>query len=88
MKQTGTCSICEGTYTNYGNNPWPFDDGRACHDCNNRFVTPARILKVTEPFDLALLAAVARLGRQMTWAASEAATLVPVDAEPGDKAAQ
>lgn len=81
MKETGTCSICEGTYTNYGNNPWPFPDGRACHDCNNRFVTPARILHVGNPDILELLTVFARLGRVMTRAVSEVGSLVVVEVD-------
>lgn len=82
MEETGTCVICEGTYTTYGNNPWPFPDGRACHDCNNRFVTPARILKVGNNDTLiSVLIGFARLGRVMTLSGAAAATLVAVDGE-------
>jgi hypothetical protein len=28
------CSICGTTYTGFGNNAWPVNDGRCCDLCN------------------------------------------------------
>ena len=38
-----TCSICQATYTGFGNNAWPVNSGRCCDDCNALVVIPARI---------------------------------------------
>jgi len=45
IKETGKCSLCGGTYTQYGNNPAPLLDCemRCCGDCNALYVIPARI---------------------------------------------
>ena len=37
-----TCSICDRTYTGWGNNAAPFP-GRCCDACNTEAVLPARI---------------------------------------------
>lgn len=42
----GTCCLCGGRYTLYGNNPWPLADGedkRCCNPCNALKVIPARL---------------------------------------------
>lgn len=42
-----TCCICGCDFIDWtGNNPYPFADGEkytCCHDCNRRFVLPARL---------------------------------------------
>ena len=40
------CCICGLEFTEYGNNPEPFDGdiGMCCNDCNDRWVVPVRIL--------------------------------------------
>ena len=45
MQETGTCSICDGPYTNFGNNPEPLasHDLRVCDECNAVLVIPARL---------------------------------------------
>jgi hypothetical protein len=43
IPQTGTCSICGGTYTSGGHNAWPINDGTCCATCDERYVIPARI---------------------------------------------
>ena len=45
--ETGVCCLCGGTYTHYGNNPYPLcdeddDSSRCCDACNWRKVIPAR----------------------------------------------
>lgn len=40
------CSICEGTYTGFGNNAAPFP-GRCCNECNTDLVIPARLRRMT-----------------------------------------
>jgi hypothetical protein len=67
----GTCSICGGPYLNYGNNADPFP-ARACNECDNRFVTPARIFGVSDHIILALLIRFARQGRQLVLATARA----------------
>jgi hypothetical protein len=45
FNKTGPCSLCDGDYTNYGNNPEPllgFEE-RCCADCNQTKVIPARL---------------------------------------------
>lgn len=76
--ETGTCSICGGAYIDYGNNAHPFP-GRACHDCDNRFVTPARMLHVSEPAILALLTEFAKRGRSLVWASARARVMFAVE---------
>jgi hypothetical protein len=39
------CAICGRSFSEYGNNPAPFEGERACDDCNDRFVVPARMLR-------------------------------------------
>lgn len=75
MDDTGTCSICGGTYTNLGNNPDPFPGGRACYECDLRFVTPARVLHVSDPAILRLLTEFAKRGRFMVQATAKARAL-------------
>lgn len=43
MEETSTCSICNKTYTGYGNNAQPVNDGRCCDECNDTVVLKARI---------------------------------------------
>ncbi len=45
IKVTGPCSLCDGTYNNYGNNPEPIlpNARRCCDTCNATKVIPARI---------------------------------------------
>lgn len=46
--ETPHCSICQlpipaqGPWTK-GNNAWPVNTGRCCHDCDENVVIPARI---------------------------------------------
>ena len=44
-KKTGKCSLCDGTYTHYGNNPEPLKRfrERCCDDCNATKVIPVRL---------------------------------------------
>jgi len=42
-KSSGKCSICGKIYSNYGNNPWPINEGRCCDKCNLETVLPARV---------------------------------------------
>lgn len=37
------CSICGEEYEGWGNNAWPYNDGRCCDSCNYLFVLPERI---------------------------------------------
>lgn len=37
-KKTRRCSICGWTYTGFGNNAFPINDGRCCDDCNDLVV--------------------------------------------------
>ena len=46
--ETGTCCLCGGEYTRWGNNPYPLcnkDDysSRCCDKCDTEKVIPARI---------------------------------------------
>lgn len=46
--ETGTCCLCGGTYTHWGNNPDPLCNpydmiSRCCDKCNAEKVLPARI---------------------------------------------
>ena len=45
MTETGTCSLCGGPYTHWGNNPYPLKDisERCCDKCNHEKVLPARM---------------------------------------------
>ena len=45
-KEPRPCCICGMEFTEYGNNPEPFDGdiGMCCDDCNNRWVVPVRLL--------------------------------------------
>jgi hypothetical protein len=45
MTETGTCSLCGGPYTHWGNNPSPLKDieERCCDRCNYEKVIPARM---------------------------------------------
>jgi hypothetical protein len=69
---TGTCCLCGGPYIRHGNSPHPFAGGRACHDCDNRFVTPARMYRVSDPDVLHLLTEFARTGRFLVMATAKA----------------
>lgn len=41
------CVICKEDFVGYGHNPVPLKDkGRACDDCNSRFVIRARIIQL------------------------------------------
>ena len=41
------CIICNEEFVGYGHNPAPIrEEGRACDDCNFRFVVRARILEL------------------------------------------
>ena len=85
MSDTGTCSICGGAYLHGGNNPHPFPTSngeRACHECDNRFVTPARMLDVSHPGTLELLKKFARHGRFLVAATAKARVLFSIE---GDK---
>jgi hypothetical protein len=44
--ETGTCSICGRQYVQWGNNAWPINDGRCCHECNMTKVIPERIARM------------------------------------------
>lgn len=36
-KKEGKCCLCGGTYTHWGNNPWPLSNNpndRCCDECN------------------------------------------------------
>jgi hypothetical protein len=67
------CSICQGPIDTLGswvdgNNAYPFV-GRCCSDCDNRFVTPARTLRIGATSDLIpILLEFARQGRMHTQA--------------------
>lgn len=46
MDNEKICCICGGTFTGWGNNPWPVDkhpDHKCCDVCNGIYVVPARI---------------------------------------------
>lgn len=47
-KEEGTCSICGGTYTHWGNNAYPINNGRCCDTCDLLDVIPARIKKLQD----------------------------------------
>jgi len=52
--ETGTCCLCGGEYTHYGNNPYPLGNNpndRCCDECNSTKVIPARILAMVEASD-------------------------------------
>jgi hypothetical protein len=38
------CSICQRYIIGYSCNAWPVNKGRCCQECDNRVVTPARIV--------------------------------------------
>jgi hypothetical protein len=38
------CCICAREFTGMGNNPEPFHGDRCCEECDDRFVTPCRML--------------------------------------------
>jgi len=41
------CIICKEDFVGYGHNPEPLKKtGRACDDCNSRFVIRARIIEL------------------------------------------
>lgn len=41
------CIICKEDFVGYGHNPAPLrKTGRACDDCNSRFVIRARIIEL------------------------------------------
>jgi hypothetical protein len=70
MNKERKCSICGDPCGRFGNNAMPFA-GRACNDCNDRFVVPARILHITDPVSLQILARVAKLGRTLVLASNK-----------------
>jgi hypothetical protein len=46
MTEPKTCVICKMPFTEYGNNPEPFNngDGQCCDHCNDHFVVPVRMI--------------------------------------------
>jgi hypothetical protein len=46
--ETHRCSICQLTYTGFGNNAQPVNDGRCCDTCNALVVIPARQQRMKE----------------------------------------
>jgi len=45
------CCICGGTFTGFGNNPWPLvndEESRCCDDCNFKYVVMARLVNSQE----------------------------------------
>lgn len=49
--ETGTCCLCGGEYTHWGNNPYPLSENpndRCCDVCNATKVIPARIMQMIE----------------------------------------
>ena len=48
MTESGKCCLCNGTYNNFGNNPFPFfpndEEKRCCKLCDNTKVLPVRLL--------------------------------------------
>lgn len=40
---TKICCLCGKPFTEFGNNPAPFEGERCCDDCDNRIVIPERI---------------------------------------------
>jgi hypothetical protein len=40
------CSICQVTYTGFGNNAEPVTRGRCCDSCNSSVVLPERIRRM------------------------------------------
>ena len=76
------CSICGDAYIDYGNSAIPFP-GRCCIDCDNRFVTPARILGISpDSAFIEILTRIAQLGRALSFR-PEHFTLRPSDADEG-----
>lgn len=68
------CCVCGDNFTGRGNNPEPFQGEFACHDCDNRFVTPARMClgsKFNDENILALLQTFAELGKCLTRLSAE-----------------
>jgi hypothetical protein len=62
--ETFSCSICEGTFIGFGNNPDPFPGEWCCSDCNQSFVVPARMCPTKlNRRDFNVLLAFARAGR-------------------------
>lgn len=60
------CSICGCDFEEYGNNPDPFPGEKACDDCNDRFVIPARMLvSRNQPDVIKFLKRFAELGKTM-----------------------
>lgn len=60
-----TCCVCGDFFTGWGNNPEPFKGESACDNCNDSFVTPARMCLGRDYSDeniLALLQTFAELG--------------------------
>lgn len=51
--QAGKCSLCTGTYVNYGNNPEPLKEfhERCCDKCDMKYVIPARMRLLTKMQD-------------------------------------
>lgn len=37
------CSICQLEFAEFGNNPYPVNEGRCCDQCNASVVIPARL---------------------------------------------
>jgi hypothetical protein len=50
------CCICAREFTEFGNNPEPFEGDTCCDDCNNRWVVPIRTLRGRSIKDKRLLA--------------------------------
>lgn len=67
MSEIKHCSICENGFTEYGNNPEPFDGETCCDHCNNHFVVPVRLVfgRDGDKAPLKLFARIAALGAMM-----------------------
>jgi hypothetical protein len=44
--KTGPSSICGRTYTKWGRNAWPINDGTCCAECDDKYVIPRRLADV------------------------------------------
>ena len=70
MEKKHTCCICGIDFDGWGDNPEPFgaDDDKCCHECNDRFVVPVRLIlgrNVADKGLLEFLCRLAGLGRDM-----------------------
>lgn len=55
MSDIKTCSICKKRFTEYGNNPKPFNGNSCCDQCNNQVVLPMRIFENQDETKYAML---------------------------------